>query len=65
MRPLIKSGQRAFVQAAGLRQAHWRVGMSVHGAVVWRRLTPLLEISAEEESEAILKHFLAVCLRTA
>jgi hypothetical protein len=31
------------------------VGVSVHGEVVWRRLNPALEISAEDGSEKILK----------
>jgi hypothetical protein len=51
--------------AASLRQAHWGVGVSVHGEVVWHRLNLTLEISAEGGSEAILKHFLAFCLLTA
>jgi hypothetical protein len=49
---------------AGLRQAHWNVGVSVQGEVVWQRLNPALEISAEEGSEAILKNFLAFSLLT-
>ncbi|MBI3246748.1 MAG: hypothetical protein HYZ50_09595 [Deltaproteobacteria bacterium] len=51
--------------AASLRQAHWNLGVSVHGEVVWQRLNPALEISAEDGSEAILKHFLAFSLFTA
>ena len=47
---------------AGLRQAHWNVGVSVHGEVVWQRLNPALEISAEDGSEGILKNFLAFSL---
>jgi hypothetical protein len=48
--------------AASLREAHWNIGISVRGEVVWQRLNPALEISAEGGSEAILKHFLAFCL---
>jgi hypothetical protein len=47
---------------ASLRQAHWSVGVSVHGEVVWRRLNPALTITAEDGSEAILKHLLAFSL---
>jgi hypothetical protein len=50
---------------ANLRQAHWNVGVSVHGEVVWQRLNPALAISAEGGSEAILKNFLAFSLLTA
>lgn len=50
--------------AASLQQAHWNVGVSVRGEVVWQRLNPALEISAEGGSEAILKNFLAFCLLT-
>ena len=51
--------------AASLRQAHWNIGVSVHGEIVWQRLNPALEISAEDGSEAILKHFLAFSLLAA
>jgi hypothetical protein len=51
--------------AASLREAQWNIGISVRGEVVWQRLNPALEISAEGGSEAILKHFLAFCLLTA
>jgi hypothetical protein len=51
--------------AAPLRQTHWNIGISVRGEVVWQRLNPALEISAEDGSEAILKHFLAFCLLAA
>jgi hypothetical protein len=50
---------------AGLRQAHWNVGVSVHGEVVWQRLNPTLEVLAEDGSEPILKNFLAFALLTA
>ncbi len=36
----------------------------MHGGVVWRRLNPLFEISAENGSETILKHLFAFSLRT-
>jgi hypothetical protein len=36
----------------------------MHGKVVWQRLNPALEISAEDGSEAILKNFLAFCVLT-
>lgn len=49
---------------AGLRQAHWNVGVSVLGEVVWQRLNPGLAIAAEEGSENILKNFLAFSLLT-
>jgi hypothetical protein len=48
--------------AASLRQAHWNVGVSVLGEVVWQRLNPVLEISAESGSEAVLKNFLEFSL---
>jgi hypothetical protein len=51
-------------QAASLRRAHWNVGVSVHGEVVWQRLNPALEIAAQDGSEDILKHFLAFSLLT-
>lgn len=51
--------------ATGLRQAHWNVGVSVRGEVVWQRLNPALEVSAEDGSEDILKNFLAFSLLTA
>lgn len=51
--------------AGSLRQAHWGIGVSVHGEVVWQRLNPALEIAAEDGSEDILKHFLAFSLLTA
>ena len=51
--------------AANLRQAHWNVGVSVHGEVVWQRLNPALAISAEDSSEDILKNFLTFSLLTA
>jgi len=50
---------------ANLRQAHWNIGVSVHGEVVWQRLNPALTISAEEGSEDILKNFLEFSLLTA
>ncbi len=49
-------------RAASLRQAHWAVGVSVLGEVIWQRLNPALEISAETGSEDILKNFLAFSL---
>lgn len=49
-------------QAARLRQAHWNVGVSVHGEVVWQRLNPALGTAAQDDSEDILKHFLAFSL---
>jgi hypothetical protein len=48
--------------AVSLRQAHWNVGVSVRGEVVWQRLNPALEISEEAGSEDILKNFLAFLL---
>jgi len=48
--------------AASLREAHWNVGVSVHGEVVWQRLNPTLKIVAEDGSENILKNFLAFSL---
>lgn len=51
--------------AATLRQAHWNVGVSVHGEIVWHCLNPALEGGAEDGSEAILKHMLAFSLLTA
>ena len=51
--------------SASLRQAHWSVGVSVHGEVVWQRLNPALENGAEESSENILKSFLAFALLAA
>jgi hypothetical protein len=48
--------------AVSLRQAQWTVGVSVRGDVVWKQLNPAREISAEDGSEAILKHLLAFCL---
>jgi hypothetical protein len=50
---------------AGLRQAHWNVGVSVLGEVVWQRLNPALEVAAEAGSENILKNFLAFSLLAA
>ena len=47
---------------ASLRQAHWSVGVSVLGEVVWQRLNPALESGAEDSSEDILKNFLAFAL---
>lgn len=47
------------------RQAQWAVGVSGHGTVVWHRLNPALEVSAEDGSEAILKHLLAFFLLAA
>jgi hypothetical protein len=51
--------------AATLRQAHWSIGVSVHGEIVWQRLNPALEGIAEDNSEDILKNFLEFSLRTA
>lgn len=48
--------------SASLRQAHWNVGVSVRGEVVWQRLNPALTISAGDGSEEILKNFLAFLL---
>jgi hypothetical protein len=50
---------------AGFKQAHWNIGVSVQGEVVWQRLNPALEIAEEAGSENILKHFLAFALLTA
>jgi hypothetical protein len=50
---------------ASLRRAHWSIGVSVHGEVVWQRLNPALEGIAEDNSENILKNFLAFSLLTA
>ncbi|NOT58579.1 MAG: hypothetical protein HOP18_28620 [Deltaproteobacteria bacterium] len=50
---------------AGLPQAHWNIGVSVLGEVVWQRLNPALTITAEAGSEDILKNFLAFSLLTA
>lgn len=50
--------------AASLRQAHWNIGVSVHGEVVWQRINPVLEISEEDSSENILKNFLMFSLLT-
>lgn len=50
--------------ATGLRQAHWNVGVSVQGEVVWQRLNPALKVLAEDSSEDILKNFLAFSLLT-
>lgn len=51
--------------ATGLRQAHWNIGVSVQGEVVWQRLNPTLKVLAEAGSENILKDFLAFSLLTA
>lgn len=51
--------------ANGLRKAHWCIGISPQGAVVWQRLNDALPISQEESSEEILKSFLATLLQTA
>ena len=51
--------------SASLRRAHWSVGVSVHGEIVWHRLNPALESGAEDSSEDILKNFLAFALLTA
>lgn len=50
------------LQAVGLRKAHWCVGISKDGAVVWHRLNPALDISPEGSTEEILRQFLAVLL---
>jgi hypothetical protein len=49
-------------QATSLRTAHWCVGVSVHGAVVWQRLNPALQIAPEGSTEEILRSFLAVLI---
>jgi hypothetical protein len=51
--------------AATLRQAHWSVGVSVHGEIVWHRLNPALAGGAGDGSETILKNVLAFSLLTA
>jgi hypothetical protein len=51
--------------SASLRRAHWSIGVSVHGEIVWQRLNPELEGIAEDNSEDILKNFLAFSLLTA
>lgn len=51
--------------ANGLRKAHWCIGVSPQGAVVWQRLNEALPIAQEESSEEILKSFLATLLQTA
>ena len=51
-------------QANGLRTAHWCVGVSMQGVVIWQRLNNTLPISPEESSEEILKRFLAILLLT-
>lgn len=51
--------------SASLRRAHWRVGVSVHGEIVWQKLNPELEEIAEDNSEDILRNFLAFSLLTA
>jgi hypothetical protein len=51
--------------AASLRRAHWSIGVSVHGEIVWQRLNPALEGIAEDNSEDILKYFLEFSLLTA
>ena len=51
--------------SASLRRAHWSIGVSVHGEIVWQRLNPELEEIAEDNSEDILKSFLEFSLLTA
>jgi len=51
-------------QTNGLRKAHWCIGVSTQGAVIWQRLNDALLISPEESSEEILKKFLATLLLT-
>jgi hypothetical protein len=51
--------------ATSLCRAHWSVGVSVHGEIVWQRLNPALDGIAEDTSEEILKNFLAFALLTA
>jgi len=51
--------------SASLRRAHWSIGVSVHGEIVWQKLNPELEGIAEDNSEDILKNFLAFSLLTA
>ena len=50
--------------SASLRRAHWSIGVSVHGEIVWQRLNPELEEMAEDNSEDILKNLLAFSLLT-
>jgi len=51
--------------SASLRRAHWSIGVSVHGEIVWQKLNPELEGIAEDNSEDILKNFLEFSLLTA
>ncbi|MGE0679816.1 MAG: hypothetical protein AB7P69_02750 [Candidatus Binatia bacterium] len=55
----------ATLQSNGLRKAHWCIGVSAQGAVIWQRLNDALPISQEGSSEEILRSFLAILLRTA
>ena len=50
--------------ATSLRRAHWSIGVSMQGEIVWQRLNPALEDIAEDNSEDILKKFLAFVLLT-
>ena len=52
--------------SSSLRRAHWSVGVSVHGEIVWQRLNPELEgIAEDDNSEDILRNLLAFSLLTA
>jgi hypothetical protein len=45
------------------RRAHWSIGVSVHGEIVWQRLNPeLAGIAEDDNSGDILKNFLAFSL---
>jgi len=50
--------------SASLRRAHWSIGVSVRGEIVWQRLNPALDGIAEDNSEEILKNLLAFSLLT-
>ena len=43
-------------------QEHFRLGVSVHGEVVWQPLNPALSVPAEGSVEDLLTSFLAACL---
>jgi hypothetical protein len=51
-------------QAAGLRAAHYCVGVSLQGTVLWQRLNPALGMPPEGSVEEILRSFLAFLLFT-
>jgi hypothetical protein len=45
-----------------LREAQWCLGVSLHGAIVWQRLNPALQVPVEGSVEEVLRGFLAFLL---